>query len=204
MTDQLAELIESDPGPWDLRLNIGSGNWRYEDCVNIDVEPKCNPDKVMDLTKKWDYDDNSVDVIRAYQVMEHFVYDDWVFVLKEMYRCCRDGALVAIEIPDPRHDEYFGDPDHKIAIMPSAYRMLDKEICHNCRDMNLGNTPFALYNDVDFRMISQETVWDYNVLDFLGKKYAEEEEKEMLSRVYNNIICKWRMIFRVKKGVYNS
>ena len=197
--DKLAELINSDPGPWDVRLNIGSGHYKYKDCVNIDVEPKSRPDKIMDVTKTWDYDDNSVDLIRAYQVMEHFVYHDWVSVLKEMYRCCRDGALIAIEIPDPRHEEYFGDPDHKIAIVPSAYMMLDKEVCHKCVADNSGNTPFALYNDVDFKMIYHEIVWDYDTLDFLGKKYAEEEEKNMLAKIYNNIICKHRMIFKVKK-----
>ena len=184
-------------------LNIGCGNYKFDDAINIDIEPKCNPDKIMDLTKKWEYDDDSVDVIRAHQIMEHFAYDDWVHVLKEMYRVCKDGALIDIVIPDPFHDEYFGDPDHKMLVNPSAYTMLSKEKCYEFKSLNYGNTPFALYFEVDFHMIKSRPFYDYKVLDFLGKKYAEDEELEMLSRIYNNIIIKWQMELKVKNTVYN-
>ena len=45
-----------------MKLNLGSGNRKLPGWVNVDMDPTSNPDKVVDLNKKFPFEDNSVDM----------------------------------------------------------------------------------------------------------------------------------------------
>ena len=41
-------------------------------------------------------------------------------MMKELYRICRDGAEIEINVPHPRHDNFIGDPTHVRIITPDT------------------------------------------------------------------------------------
>jgi SAM-dependent methyltransferase len=94
--------------PSPLRLNLGSGPQGYSGYLNVDFDPRDNPDILHDLTQPLPLPDDSVDAIFLSHVIEHFpqwqiqdLLQDWCRVLKRgtgtLWGFVPDGARVAQE-----------------------------------------------------------------------------------------------------------
>jgi predicted SAM-dependent methyltransferase len=81
------------------RLNIGCGPYKLEGAINIDRNPRQNPDIVRDVTKGLPFDDDSVDYIQASHFLEHLTREDMMFVIEECYRVLTAGADFYIRVP---------------------------------------------------------------------------------------------------------
>jgi len=92
-----------------LKLNLGCGGDKREGWVNIDINPKFNPDRVMDV-RKLDYPDNSVDEILALDILEHFSYNETLSILKEWVRVLKPSGIIAIRVPSLKRifERYLG------------------------------------------------------------------------------------------------
>lgn len=67
-------------------------------------------DIIMDLTKPWQLEDNSVGVLRAYHLLEHL--DDSIHFFNEAYRVLAPGGFLLIEVPSVSGEGAFSDPTH--------------------------------------------------------------------------------------------
>jgi len=88
-----------------MKLNLGCGQNKLQGYVNTDREPAVKPDVLMDLEKfPWPFEDDSVDEVVAFHVLEHVGATSEMFVriMQELYRVCRAGAEVRIAVPHPR------------------------------------------------------------------------------------------------------
>lgn len=81
-----------------IKLNLGSGGDYIQGYVNIDLYAE-KADERYDISKL-PYNDNSIDEIRAYHVIEHFDYLAAHDVLKEWCRVLKPGAKIKLETPD--------------------------------------------------------------------------------------------------------
>lgn len=55
-----------------MKLNLGSGSKRINGYLNIDSDPKCNPDYVLNLEiDKLPFENNSVDDMILHHILEH-------------------------------------------------------------------------------------------------------------------------------------
>lgn len=98
-----------------MKLNLGCGPKHMAGYVNIDCQNLPGVDKVCDLSKGIPYPANSVDKIMANNFIEHV--PDPVFLIKEMWQVCKNGAEVVIIVPhmlntdsaDPTHLNYFNE-----------------------------------------------------------------------------------------------
>jgi SAM-dependent methyltransferase len=98
------------------RLNLGCGEKRLDDAVNLDLTSATSPDVVWDLHQTpWPFPDNRFDEVLAFDVIEHL--SDVIAAMEEIHRVCRHGAKVRITVPhfscsnaftDPTHRHYFG------------------------------------------------------------------------------------------------
>jgi len=79
------------------KLNLGSGNSRYDGFLNLDISEEFSPDIVCDLSQGIPLKDNSVDEINANHIIGHL--SDTIFVMNETYRVCKHDAIVNIEVP---------------------------------------------------------------------------------------------------------
>jgi predicted SAM-dependent methyltransferase len=81
-----------------MKLNLGCGKDYIKGYVNVDYKDNpCKKDVEHDLNKApYPFKDNSIDEVRMIQVLEHL---DNEIVFRELYRICKSGALIHIEVP---------------------------------------------------------------------------------------------------------
>lgn len=77
----------------EVRLNLGAGEIPIDGYTPID---RANGDEAYPL----DCADNSVDVIRASHLLEHFSHGDVVRVLQDWVRCLKPGGALMVSVPD--------------------------------------------------------------------------------------------------------
>lgn len=80
------------------RLNLGSGDSKIEGFISVDLYDE-QADIRADICEL-PFEDNSVDEIVAYQVIEHVPYQRSEMMFAEMYRVLKPGATAIVETPD--------------------------------------------------------------------------------------------------------
>ena len=86
-----------------MRLNLGCGGRRLEGYVNIDADPGCKPDLLVDSVSVLPYGDHEADEIRMDSVFEHLHKWEQIPALREWRRVLRPGGVLAINwVPDFR------------------------------------------------------------------------------------------------------
>jgi hypothetical protein len=171
--------------------------------VNVDLSPACNPDVLCDLEVfPWPWGDNSVDGVLFNHSLEHLGEHSKVFLgmMKELYRICRNGAEIEINVPHPRHDNFISDPTHVRIITPLLLTLFDRAANDECQRRGAANTPLAHYLNVDFRIV--------RAVNILGEPYASQydrgelrdEEVNRLGRESFNIFSEIRITIVAQKG----
>ena len=182
----------------DLRLNLGCGAKHLDGYINVDKYG--DPDFRFDLeTFSYPWDDNSVATIELHHVLEHLgqlidvylkiIIDVYLKIIQELYRICKPGATIHIEVPHHRNDNFFHDPTHVRPITVYGLSMFSKK--RNREWLEQGDpttTPLGIYLDVDFELI--ETV--YTPSPVWLERYAEHaSDMELLlkeSEIYSNLM----------------
>jgi SAM-dependent methyltransferase len=186
-----------------VNLNLGCGHNRRPGYLNVDVSPVCGPDLVCDLEAlPWPWPGDSVDRVLFNHSLEHLGQDPKVFLgmMKELYRVCRHGAEIEINVPHPRHDHFIGDPTHVRAITPDLLTLFNRDANDQWKQAGAANTPFAHYLDVDFELTSVNAVPDPIYAERLQRGELTPEMLEEMGRELNNIYVEYRMVLRVRKS----
>lgn len=180
-----------------MKINIGSGNKRIPDYINIDSYAGSEPDHVLDLERdNLPFDNDSVDHVIAHHILEH-LGDGFFHCIKELFRVCKHGTQIDIRVPHPRHDIFLIDPTHKRAIYSHTLDMFSKK--RNKEDIRNGGseTPLGLIHDVDMRVIEYKFVLD-PYWDKIFKNYNDEQCIHA-SRTHNNVIAEILITWSVHK-----
>lgn len=107
----LSKLDASSPeNPKPLRIDLGCGPWKAEGFIGVDIAPGVGVDVVADLTQRFPFATSSVDVVRAYDVVEHLV--DRIHTMNEIWRVCKPNGIVDIRVPSTDGRGAFQDPTH--------------------------------------------------------------------------------------------
>ncbi|MHA1300273.1 MAG: class I SAM-dependent methyltransferase [Candidatus Helarchaeota archaeon] len=83
----------------EIKLNLGCGNNYKPGYINIDKFNKNLADKICDI-ENLPFKNNSVDLIEALQLIEHFDYIHCKYVLSEWFRVLKPNGVLIIETPD--------------------------------------------------------------------------------------------------------
>ena len=137
----------------DLKLNLGCGYRKLDGYVNIDKFDVVMPDLVLDLEMMpWPFETASVAEIRLVHVLEHLGQspDQFLGIMAEIYRVCRDNAPVLITVPHHRSESFAGDPTHVRAITAKGISLFSKDYCRAFTEQGWANTQLAEYLNVDF------------------------------------------------------
>ena len=97
-------------------LDLGG---RFNCPPNYTSVDKKDSDIVCDLNKPWPFEDSSVGVIRAFDVVEHL--DDIVFIMREIHRVLMPGGYVFISVPSSDGRGAFQDPTHKLFLNQNSF-----------------------------------------------------------------------------------
>lgn len=180
-----------------MKLNLGSGLNKKEDFVNVDKSPQGNPDVVMDLeVTPRTFKDNEVEEILLNHTLEHLGKDVNTFfgIIKEMYRVCRNGARIEINVPHPRHDSFLNDPTHVRFITPRILDLFSRKNCLRWQPSGAAKSPLALYLDIAVEVLSSTVSVENEYLQQLNSgRICHREPASMITR-YNNIATEYRIV----------
>jgi hypothetical protein len=93
-----------------IKLDLCCSTRKPEGFFGIDILPFKNVDQVYDLNKGIPMDDNSCEIVRAHDAIEHI--RDGLMIMKEIWRVCDHGALVDILVPSTDGRGAFQDLTH--------------------------------------------------------------------------------------------
>lgn len=185
-----------------MKLNIGCGVNKHDGYINIDKYAECEPDMQMDAEVfPWAFKDNEIDEVVFNHSLEHMGADTEVFlgIIKELYRVCKPGAKVVINVPHPRHDNFINDPTHVRIITPALLSLFSKKLNDHWKKNRDANTPLALYLGVDFEVKSIETGLEGKYIDMLRNGEVTNEEMHILTTERNNVALDYNITLEVIK-----
>ena len=83
-----------------IAINLGCGDKYWDNYINVDVDPDCNPDVVADLTQKLPFEDNYADEIISIHLIEHIDTLKIDNLIQDWFRILKPGGKLIIECPD--------------------------------------------------------------------------------------------------------
>lgn len=93
-------------------IDIGCGNKKQHGAIGVDISQSSEADQLFDLEEfPWPLDSDYYYIVYAIQVLEHL--EDRVATMEEIWRICKDGALVIVSVPDGFCSGFAQDPTHK-------------------------------------------------------------------------------------------
>lgn len=109
-----------------VKLNIGCGNDYREGFVNLD-NGNCRADVRHDMNVlPYPFEDGRFQYLLAHHSLEHVDKDQWLRIVKELYRISSPGAIWEIMVPYALSDNYFTDPTHRMPFTPRSFDYFDK------------------------------------------------------------------------------
>lgn len=185
-----------------MKLNMGCGHNKIDGYLNVDMSPECQPDLICDLeVLPWVWPDNSVDAVRFNHSLEHLGQQSAVFLgmMKELYRVCRNDAIIEIGVPHPRHDNFIGDPTHVRVITPQLLALFDRRLNDEWKKLGAANSPLAHYLGVDFVVVEAITVLAEPYSEMYSSGKISPEDLDVMLRERNNIASEYRIKLAVRK-----
>ncbi len=186
-----------------MKLNLGCGGKKIEGFINVDKFPTPATDLLLDLeTPNWPWEDDSINEIHLIHCLEHLGKDTETYfnIFKELYRICKNGAIVEIHVPHPRHDNFLGDPTHVRPITPQSLTLFDAD---KNREWLAGGmsaaTPLGIYLNVNFQMVGLTTILDPHYQIKLARNELTIEQVIERARELNNVIAEYHIKLQVKK-----
>jgi SAM-dependent methyltransferase len=93
-----------------FRLNLGCCDRSIDGYLGVDRMPGPAVDIVADLTRRWPWHDNSVEKVKAHDIIEHL--PDKIFTMNELHRVLVPGGQAEIIVPTTDGRGAWQDPTH--------------------------------------------------------------------------------------------
>ena len=186
-----------------MKLNLGCGFNKPDGFVHVDMFEECQPDIVHNLeTFPYPFEDNSVEEILFNHSLEHIGQQPSVFlrVVQEVYRICKEEALIKINVPHPRHDNFLSDPTHVRAITPMTLQLFDLDLNKHWQKIGAANSLLAIYLGVNFKLLSVNVNIEQFYVDQLNANKISYDELQVLVNERNNIATEYRFTWKAIKN----
>jgi hypothetical protein len=184
------------------RLNMGCGLKKIEGCVNVDINPNVKPDQVVDFNKfPWPFADNEFDHIVAKDILEHLgdTSNDFIKVIKEMYRISHNGAIWEVQAPHWRCDTAIDDPDHKRLITMGMFNLFNKNKLFDKLSKGGSDSPLAFEHDVDIEICDMQFDYIEVWANRLRNKEMTPEEMDHALNHFNNVADSVKYLIQIHK-----
>jgi SAM-dependent methyltransferase len=125
-------------------VDLGCGGRKFAGSIGMDIVPVPGVvDVVADMSRGLPFRDNSLDGLYAYHVLEHV--DDFLGLVGEIWRVCKDGARVKVKIPHASSPYIlWKDPTHKRGLSIATFAYFD--------DTYFDGAAFSYYSPARFRI----------------------------------------------------
>ena len=106
----------------------------------FEIVDRHSGDVVCDLNDRWPFEDGSVGVVRAHDVLEHL--RDPLHSMKEIYRVLAPGGYALIQVPSTDGRGAFQDPTHR-CLMPQTKILCSDFYWREAKDLSIGDKLLA-------------------------------------------------------------
>ena len=96
--------------------------------------------------------------------------------------------MIKIIVPHPRHDDFLSDPTHVRPITILGLQLFDKELNLEWEKKNAANSPLALINNVDFKIVRVKYNLDDNYAKNIDKMKIDKMKIETDALRCNNVV----------------
>jgi SAM-dependent methyltransferase len=107
-------------------LDVGSGPNKTKikdaEVIGLDHYPFEGVDVVRDIRRGIPFSDDTFDGVLIKHCLEHFANEDVIFIVEEIWRVCKPGGAVYVEVPDATSPNAYLDPTHKSLWYPDSFR----------------------------------------------------------------------------------
>jgi GT2 family glycosyltransferase/predicted SAM-dependent methyltransferase len=115
-----------------INLNLGCGYAKLPEYINIDNRAEVKPDLVCDVLEGLPYEDNSVDMIRAHDFLEHIPIGKTIDAMNEIWRVLKPGGILDTFTPDAEVGQgAFQDPTHVSFWVENSWKYYSEPIHRN-------------------------------------------------------------------------
>lgn len=108
-----------------VRINLGSGHWKLDGWVNVDVDPACTPTVLADLSSALPFRDGVASHMHTEDFIDQLTLEQASGFLRECHRILAPGGVLRVLTPDlerlARH--YLEDPAGLIRLWNEAVRV---------------------------------------------------------------------------------
>jgi hypothetical protein len=184
------------------KLNLGCGLQKLNGFVNVDKSDLVSPDQSVDLNiTPWPWKDNEFDHIVAKDILEHLgdSNEDFINILKEMYRVSENGAIWEVQVPHWRCDTALDDLTHKRLITLGMFNLFNKRMLIERVRQGQSDSLLAFEHDMDIEICDIQ--FDYTTPwknKFSSGKITQEELNYALNH-FNNVALSMRLLVQTHK-----
>ena len=174
-----------------MKINIGGGLKRIDGFVNVDADPNTKPEYLHNLeTDKLPFEDSTVEEVKAHHILEHI--HNLGHVIKEIYRVCKNGAVVDIAFPHHFSRNFFGDYTHCRALTVEMFKQFSKKYCLWHQETYGSSSGHAITHNVNLEILDYmySIHADYAQLEAEGKYEEIGRLAEHLVNVYQDVFIK--------------
>ena len=183
------------------KLNLGCGTTRLDGFVNVDNSKYSKADEIVDLNvTPWPWKDNEFDHIVAKDVLEHLgnTGEDFVNIIKEMYRVTANGGIWEIQVPHWRSDTALDDPTHKRVITIAMFELFSKRKTLDSVKFNKSNSVLAFEHNIDIEVCDVQFEYTQPWKEQIKNNIPQEELLYALNHI-NNVALSTRLLIQVHK-----
>jgi predicted SAM-dependent methyltransferase len=83
-----------------MKLNLGCGDKKMVNFINVDIRENVKPDIVDDVSKLEKFNVNSIDLIYACHILEHFGRHEYKKVLSRWFNLLKEGGTLRLAVPN--------------------------------------------------------------------------------------------------------
>lgn len=184
------------------RLNLGCGLSKFDGFNNVDKTELVKPDQVVDLNNlPWPWQDNEYQHIVAKDILEHLGKDgdDFVEIIKEMYRISENGAIWEIQAPHWRCDTSIDDPTHKRAITVAMFDLFNKKKTFERVQSGSTESLLAFEHDIDIEVCDSNFEFTKPFAERMKNGSITQEELTYSLNHLNNVALSTRILVQVHK-----
>lgn len=184
------------------RINLGCGYNKLKDFNNVDMDSSVLPDEVVDLnTLPWPWKENEYSHIVAKDILEHLgeTSDDFINVIKEMYRISENGAIWEIEVPHWRCDIALDDPTHKRLLTMGSFNIFNRKLVLEKLKKGGAESRIAFDHGIDIEICDMQFRYLEHWQQKLQNKEITTDELTYALNTFNNVAQSMVLLIQVHK-----
>jgi hypothetical protein len=135
-----------------LKLNLGCGTDYIDGWINVDNgNVRCDVNHDIEVFP-WPFETSSVEKIKMQHILEHVSKENFIPLLREIYRICCDGAIIGIISPYAGSDNFWTDPTHKLPLTVRTFDYFD-----STKALGINGQIYG-WNDIKLSVLKAEKV----------------------------------------------